>query len=242
MENQSMNFSLQILSGLLGGLFGGGLIVGWIEFKRYSREKKEWDRTDKKVELIKLTTQSCISNWDTKYENDTEKIRLYESGLNGKIRYWRFFIKYEIANLTGQDILAHSISLEIPQPKMIKPHKEDKKYFNGYKGQTLKRYNLLSKEITDNSDFPIIIPAHSKIGMVFFGDNEFDYPNLVEEVPRTGLLKIVFDGNMTLTDEFSFDNLEDESYLTEIDYITMGEGLDWIPYMEKKGIEHGFPF
>lgn len=54
MDNQSLNFSLQILSGLLGGLFGGGLIVGWIEFKRYSREKKEWDRTDKKVELIKL--------------------------------------------------------------------------------------------------------------------------------------------------------------------------------------------
>ena len=242
MENQSVNFGLQILAGLLGGLFGGGLIVGWIEFKRYSREKKEWARADKKVELIKLTTQSLITNWDTKYANDTEKIRLFESGLNGKIRYWRFLIKYEIANLTGQDILAHSISPEIPQPKMIKPFKEDKKYFNGYKRQSLKRYNLLSKEITDDSDFPIIIPAHSKIGMVFFGDNEFDYPNLVEEVARTGLIKIVFDGNVTLTDEFSFDEEESDFYLAELDYVKGTDELHWVPYLEKKGIEHGIPF
>ena len=153
-----------------------------------------------------------------------------------------FLIKYEIANTTGQDILAHSISLEIPQLKMIKPLKEDKKYFNGYKRQTLKRYNLLSKEIIDDLDFPIIIPAHSKIGMVFFGDNEFDYPNLVEEVARTGLIKIVFDGNVTLIDEFSFDNLEHEFEFTEMDYIESGEELHWIPYMEKKGIEYGLPF
>jgi hypothetical protein len=56
------------------------------------------------------------------------------------------------------------------------------------------------------------------------------------------LIKIVFDGNVTLIDEFSFDNLEHEFEFTEMDYIESGEELHWIPYMEKKGIEYGLPF
>lgn len=236
MDPENVNYWAQIWPALLGSLLGGGLILGWIELMRYRRERKQWKKADQKIELIELISESHFKRWNPEREKDQEKIRIFESGLKGKIRSWYFCVKYEISNLTSQDILAHDISLDISQVKMTTPEKESPSYFNGYKKQTLRRYHLLSKELIGDNDFPIIIPAKSKIGVVFVGQYNYDYPNLVTSLPEDSLIKIVFDGNEIVESTFKFTNVDNFWNLSEIKFELDGNELHWVPYMEKHGI------
>lgn len=235
MEPNTGNIILQIVLGLLGGILSGG-VISWIEFRRFQREKAGWNKADQKIELIRLLSESNFTRWNPLRESDQEKIRIFESGLKGKIHIWNFCVKYEIANLTNQDILAHDISLDISQVKMTKPEKESPDYFNGYKMQTVRRYHLLSKELIEEVDFPIIIPAKSKIGVVFVGHHEYDYPNLVTKLPEDSLIKITYDGNETIESTFQFNDIDDFWDIKDIRFNESMTELHWVPFMEKHNI------
>jgi hypothetical protein len=147
-----------------------------------------------------------------------------------------------MANLTDQAIMAHSLNLEIPAPKLIKPQKQDKKYFTGYKYQVVRKYDMVQKTIIEDFNLPLIISPHSKTGVVFIGQYEFDYPNLVDDIPTNLLFKMEIDNNEKFDLQIIPNEQENAYELTEVDETTDGENIHWIPYMEKNEIPHGLPF
>ncbi|HAE43221.1 MAG TPA: hypothetical protein DCG34_09945 [Clostridiales bacterium] len=227
-----------ILLGILGGLFSGGLIVGVIEILRYRRELSRWKKEDQKIELTLIHANQNYLRWKTdNHSSDEEKVRLYESGLIDKIRDWKFFIMISFSNLTDQDILAIGLNLEHPQPKMVMPKKEDKKYFSGYKNQVVRRYNLLTKQLIEDFDLPLVIPARGKSGVVFVGDFQYDYPNLVEDVPAK--LRFVIKTDNSTSQSLDIEPSNDLiSYGEEIDIPDVSSDFHWVGYLDKNGIEH----
>lgn len=232
-----------ILFGLIGGIFGGGLIVGVIEIFRYNRERSNWKKEDQKIDISIINAHEVTARWSTDrlFDDNEEKVRLYESGLLDKVSDWKFIIMISLTNLTNQEILAHKLLLEQLQPKMTKPRKEDKKYFLGYKNQVLRRYNLLTKEIIEDHDLPLVIPAHGKSGIVYVGDFEYDYPNLVEDVPNVVKFVIEIENNERRSVEITLDNFLSFSG-EEIDFNTDTGETHWVAYLDKNNIDHGIPF
>lgn len=231
-----------ILLGIIGGVFSGGLIVGIIEILRYKRDTSKWKKEDQKLEVSIIDANQGVTRWKTRnMDGDEEKVRLYESGLIDKVSSWKFIIVISLTNLTDHEILAHKIKLEQLQPNMIKPKKENKKFFIGYKNQVLHRYNLLTKQIIEDYDLPLIIPAHGKSGIVFVGDFNYDYPNLVEDTPNEVKFSIQIEENEIHSVVIKFENTL-SFFGSEIDYDSETEETHWVPYFDKNNIEHGIPF
>lgn len=230
-----------ILLGILGGLFSGGLIVGVIEILRYRRELSHWKKEDQKIELTLIQAKQIYLRWETNnYSSDEEKVRLYESGLIGKIESWKFFIMISFSNLTEQDILAIGLNLEQFQPKMVKPKKEDRKYFSGYKRQVLRRYNLLTKQLIEDHELPILIPARGKSGVVFVGDFQYDYPNLVENVPAK--FRFVIKTDNCSSQSLDIEPNDDLDFVgEEIDTPEHSDEVHWVGFLDKNCIEHSGP-
>ena len=89
-----MDVVTQILMVLIGGLLSGGILIAWIEFQRHRREKLEWELKDKKIVLRVISVTSKEDRWKTDTEKmEKERLRLFETGLDGKIKILEFFGK-----------------------------------------------------------------------------------------------------------------------------------------------------
>ena len=232
-----------ILVGILSGLFGGGFIVGVIEILRYRRELSSWKKEEKQIEINLIRANQNHTRWENcDYLSDEEKVRLFESGLLNKINEWKFLVILSITNLTDHDILALEVYLAQPQPKLVEPKEENKKYFSGYKRQVVRRYDLLTKQLLEDIDLPLTIPAHGKAGIVFVGDFQYDYPNLVEGIPSKLRFIIKTDSNLTHSLEIEPENTLSFFYGDEVSQQTDSDEYHWVGYLEKNGIDHSLPF
>jgi hypothetical protein len=242
MEGGNINFWLQLLIGAIGGLISGG-VISIIEIARFRREKKRWENEDKKLKISIINAEYAIIHWDVNIRDDVEKLRIYETGLNGKVKAWRYFIKVFITNMTNQEILAHNFELDIPIAKLTKPEKIEQKYKPKRFFPTNRRYDLFEKNIIEDQNFPIVIPPHANKGIIFIGHYEYDYPYLVQEVETKYKLKIVIDDNVII-EEIVEPQLMDGFYkLKEIEESSTDSSIHWTQYMDKFKIPYDpFPF
>jgi len=207
------NYLLQILISLVSSIIGGGILISWIEFQRLRREKEEWKLKDKKIDLKLLSVEVDEFHWNVAEVGDEkEKLRIYETGLNNKVKEWLFLIKIAYSNLTDRDIIITMAELEIPMPifEIAKMEGENKKNFNPL---DIKKYDLMNKNPIYSGSFPLVIPQKSTTGIVFMGHWYFPYPYLVSSVPSNATFKITLDDGNTRQLIVDFSNTENISEL-----------------------------
>ena len=225
-----MDFWQQFFISILGGFLSGGLIIGWIEIKRYKRENILWNQEKEKIHIHVSSAKYSIQRWSgKKTSNDEEKIRIFESGLEGNVSLWRYIIKFSLENLSNRDLLAENISFEFPPPNLLDSIKEDKKYFSTHTYPIKRRYNMFTKSILENRDFPLLIPVKSTIGIVFIGSNEYDYPNLVVDVPIEGRIQININNDINVDEKVSF--VFYNSIYDEVAHSPINSDIHWVPYL-----------
>jgi hypothetical protein len=225
-----MTFWQQLLISLFGGLVGGGLIVSWIELKRFTRERNQWTEEDKKMLIHVNSALYSIRHWDAKnISEEDEKIRVFESGLNGNISSWKYFLKFGLENLSKRDLLVNKIDLNFSNPTRIKVTQEDRKYFRKYHFLISRIYDMFNKSLIHDRNFPLLIPANSTMGIVIIGINDFDYPDIVTEVPTMGIITIALNGGFYLQKEICF---TDKNFIFDIDTSTVTGEYHWTPYLE----------
>lgn len=239
-----MDIANQILPILLGGILSGGVVIAWIEYQRHRHEKIDWELKEKKIELRVIESDSIEKRWKAEScRDEAEKLRIYESDINGKIKEWEFLIKIVISNLTNSDVLALSMVLEIPQLNIEKKTLKDKAIKEKCHEYKLLKYDLMKKNIINDWDLPIVIPANTSTGIVLFGRWTFDYPFLVMSKPTTSTFKVVLDDKTTRSIRIDF-NEKDDYYLNDIR--SGPDGYEaWSPYLEKIGFltqEDELPF
>lgn len=224
---------VQVLLSLLSGVIGGGIIVAWIEIQRHRHEKEEWKLKDKKIDIKVLAVESNVSHWDPSlYNNEKEKLSIYEKGLNNKVSKWLLVIKISYSNLTDRDILITSAELEIPMPsyEISKKVSENKRQFYPI---TLHKYNLMEKTLITSFSFPLVLPQKTTAGIVFLGEWDFYYPYLVSSVPSTSTFIIKLDDGMARQISIDFNNAEP---IQELAYSSKGNP-HWEPALVKSKVE-----
>lgn len=223
---------------LVSSLLGGGIVIAWIEFQRHRHENIEWKKKEKKVETRVISAKSVSQRWKASSCDEKEKLRIFETALDGKVKYWTFLIQIVLSNLLDSDLLATEITLETPQPDMETKINSHLKYEQNYCRLILVKYNLMKKDIIDESALPLVIPAKSSTGVVFYGYWKFDYPYLTKSVPNKATFKMVLDDGTS-----KIENID----LVEVDYLddigsTTEQIRHWRPYLVKNNIEQEIEF
>ena len=137
-------------------------------------------------------------------------------------------VKIAYTNLTDVDILATSISLEIQQPNFEKATLKKQYQVNPFYPK-LERYDLMKKNVIKNNDLPIVIPGKSTSGVVYLGEWDFDYPNLVNSLPLTATFKILLEDGSFRNINIDFTKSDE---ISEIAYSSNGV-MHWAPAIEK---------
>lgn len=224
---------IQVLLSLLSGVVGGGIILAWIEIQRHRHEKVEWKLRDKKIDIKILTVESNISYWDpSTYNDEKQKLAIYEKGLTNKVSEWLFVVKVSYSNLSDRDILITSADLEIPMPsyEVGKTTGENKTRFYPI---TLHKYNLMEKTLITGYSFPLVLPQKSTGGIVFLGDWSFNFPYIVNSVPMSSTLLIKLDDGQTRQIAIDFSGVGN---IEELAYSSLGNA-HWEPALHKSQAE-----
>lgn len=159
MFDNLQNLLGQVIIGLIGGIVGGGLISALIDLLRYKRETEKYADEKKKFEAKIIFAASGINHWHPKdYIDKDEKLRVFEAELPGKIKDWNFIIKIEMENLTDHDLLAYDIILDIPEPIKKILSETNSKLLKNFPRQTITKYDLIEKNVINDSGFPFVIP------------------------------------------------------------------------------------
>ena len=217
---------------IITGILSGGIVIAWIEFQRHRHENIEWKQKEKKVEIRVISAKSDSSRWNTNLYDEKEKLRIFETGLDGKVQSWEFLIQIVISNLLENDILATEITLETPQPDMETKENKNLKYERYISRLSIEKYDLMKKNIIDDSSLPLIIPAKSSTGVVFYGSWVFDYPFLTKSVPLKATFKMTLDDGTSRIENIILTEVE---YSLDTAYSTTGE-KHWRPYLIKNNI------
>jgi hypothetical protein len=227
-----------IILTIVTGLLSGGIVIAWIELQRHRHEKLEWKEKEKKVEIRIISAKSDIRRWNASRYDEKEKLRIFETGLDGKISYWAFLIQIVISNLLENDLLATEITLETPQPDMEMKENKNLKYEKNISSLSLIKYDLMKKDIINDLTLPLVIPAKSSTGVVFYGVWNFNYPFLTKSVPNKATFKMTLDDGTTRVENIDLIEVE---YLSDIGTSASGED-HWRPYLIKNNIEEEIPF
>jgi hypothetical protein len=101
-------FVLDLLKIAAGGLLGGGP-VAYVEWRRLRRQQREWDLTDKQVELRLIDAEFTEQRYSVQNASSKEEeLRLYKAKLDGKLRNWQYLVKVSVVNTTSAELLALS--------------------------------------------------------------------------------------------------------------------------------------
>jgi hypothetical protein len=202
--------------------------VGYVEWRRLRRQQREWDLTDKQVELRLIDAEFTEQRYSVQNASSKEEeLRLYKAKLDGKLRNWQYLVKVSVVNTTSAELLALSADLQIPQfdIERIELNKDDSRPQRLPLRHT---YDLLKKRRIAKVDFPVAIPPKGAIGFVFLGEWYFDAPNLVETPPASATFSLQLDDKSDHKLSLSFKETES----LEIRYTPTGE-LTWGPHAIK---------
>ena len=235
-----MDFFQQLLISLFGGFIGGGLIVSWIELKRYKRESKLWSEEDKKLLIHINTAIYSTQYWDGKSISDAdEKIRVFESGLDGNISSWSYLLKFSLENVSKRDLLIETIDFDFPSPMIIKSE-INKKYSAVYNYPIKHRYDMFNKLLLQERDFPLLISSNSTIGIVIIGINNYDYPFIVSDIPNEGRILVAINKSLVFDENVSF--TKKNNLYNEIGISCSTGQYHWSPYLQSINEEEEIPF
>jgi hypothetical protein len=106
---------IAVISGLVGGLAGGGIISAILDVIRFRREQEEVEREEQRIAIDPINARISIQRWAVK-DNMSDKFKLYvyENALQDTLLEYAIIAEFLIRNLRNEEIIITSIDVEEP--------------------------------------------------------------------------------------------------------------------------------
>lgn len=99
---------------VLSGLFGGGAVSAYIEWRRFQKEQQV-DRQKLDINIIQGSIFSTKWRAAQRARAD-ERLYIFDNGLNDTVRSYDTCIEFGLTNLTDQELLITDMGFEIEAP------------------------------------------------------------------------------------------------------------------------------
>lgn len=105
---------IDLIINIISIVFGGGLILLFIEWQRHEREKKKWAEEDQQLAIDIPRAEMRVSTWQIEDGmNEQEELRIHRNQLEGTIKQLTIVVEFVIRNTTQAEIIITSYGSSI---------------------------------------------------------------------------------------------------------------------------------
>lgn len=103
------------ISGIVGGIAGGGLINTYLNLRRFQREQEEAEKEDRRVAIDHIRSVCSATLWNKSTVSDEAlELHMFRNNLKGTVREYIVLVEFAIRNLTDEPVIITRVEMEEP--------------------------------------------------------------------------------------------------------------------------------